>query len=276
MSADLRVFQIYYDEATRAALDPDFTPLDNSANDRPDWAEYWAMRRVLASADFPDSTWLGFFSPRFREKTGLSGREVIEAMRSAEGEVVSFSPYFDQNALFENAFVQGDNYHRGLLGAGQGVAHLLGLEVDLSTLVADHTTTIFANYFIARAAFWRRWFPAAERLFAFCEGGSGALRDAIVAGTRHRGMDVWPMKVFLMERLVCLMLEHEGMATRLALPFERAPCALPGARECLAALAVCDALKGQYRRTRNEVFLRAWRFHRGEAVAIIERMAPGR
>ena len=44
---DARIHQIYYSEQTRAELDPGFLPLDNSANERPDWREYWPIRRFL-------------------------------------------------------------------------------------------------------------------------------------------------------------------------------------------------------------------------------------
>ena len=37
-------YQIYYSEQTRDALDPGFLPLDNLANPRPDWREYWPIR----------------------------------------------------------------------------------------------------------------------------------------------------------------------------------------------------------------------------------------
>jgi len=41
------IFQIYYSNATREALDPGFVPLDNIRNERPDWREYWPIRRHL-------------------------------------------------------------------------------------------------------------------------------------------------------------------------------------------------------------------------------------
>jgi len=44
-TSGLRVFQIHYDAASRAALDPDFEPLDNSRSERPDWYEYWPIRQ---------------------------------------------------------------------------------------------------------------------------------------------------------------------------------------------------------------------------------------
>jgi len=47
MPADIRVFQIFYDEDTRASLDRAFEPLDNTKNARSDWYEYWPIRNYL-------------------------------------------------------------------------------------------------------------------------------------------------------------------------------------------------------------------------------------
>ena len=41
------IYQIYYDEASRAALDPGFLPLDNTANLRPDWYEFHVIKKFL-------------------------------------------------------------------------------------------------------------------------------------------------------------------------------------------------------------------------------------
>ena len=37
----------FFDEATRALLDPGFLPLDNTANRRPEWYELWVIREFL-------------------------------------------------------------------------------------------------------------------------------------------------------------------------------------------------------------------------------------
>ncbi|MGH6690087.1 MAG: hypothetical protein ACREF4_05335 [Gammaproteobacteria bacterium] len=47
MAHAIRAFQIFYNEETRAALDPDFEPLDNSRHQRRDWYEYWPIREFL-------------------------------------------------------------------------------------------------------------------------------------------------------------------------------------------------------------------------------------
>src|SRR5262245_36882917 len=76
MTAEIRAFQIFYDEGTRALLDRDFEPLDNTRSERPDWFEYWPIRDYLSRNELNESALYGFLSPRFRDKTALTGARV--------------------------------------------------------------------------------------------------------------------------------------------------------------------------------------------------------
>lgn len=201
-----RIFQIFYDAESEQALDPSFIPLDNTANPRPDWAEYWPIRSVLTHGALGEQELIGFFSPRFRMKTGLSGVDVLDAITAQDAAVYSFSPGFDQNALFTNPFEQGERYHAGLTAGVAALTHHLDMDVELDTLVCDHTTTIFANYWVARVSLWREWFELAERVFTLCEAGDTPLADMLNASAVHRGKSAYPMKVFVIERLITLLL----------------------------------------------------------------------
>ena len=98
---EARIHQIYYSEQTHAELDPGFLPLDNSANERPDWREYWPMRRFLLGRELEPEAYYGFFSPKFKQKTTLTAAAVNDFVRQRGGaaDVISFSPFFDQMAF---------------------------------------------------------------------------------------------------------------------------------------------------------------------------------
>ena len=99
-----KVYQIYYSEGTKAQNDMGFIQLDNLLNVRPDWREYWPIRQFLLSVKLEDDTRYGFFSPKFREKTGLEASDVMNFIENDDSDVVIFSPYFVQSALFFNVF----------------------------------------------------------------------------------------------------------------------------------------------------------------------------
>lgn len=252
---EIKIFQIYYDEDTRAKVDPAYIPLDNSENSRPDWVEYWPIRNVLRNQKFDDDTYLGFFSPKFFEKTGLRGKQVLEFVRHCDDEVISFSPFFDHGAIHTNPFAQGEVNHPGLIEVTRKVLKLLQVDMDLESLVCDQTTTIFSNYFVARYSFWKKWFAYVEKIIEVCEGPDCELKADLLRTTTYREGTNYAMKIFVLERLVTVMLEELGIRSRIGVDFTKTPTMLPGARESLVGLVICDALKGQYRRTGLPVYV---------------------
>jgi hypothetical protein len=243
----IRIFQIFYDDASRAALDPAFIPLDNSSNERPDWAEYWPIRRFLLAGAFDDDELLGFLSPRFGQKTGMTGREVLAAIASREAEVYSFSPYFDNAALNPNPIRQGEKAHPGLLGVMRALAPELGVGRDVASMFCDQSTTIFSNYWVAGGGLWREWLALAERIFAIAEARRSRVAEALNTRTMHRGKLGYPMKVFVVERLITLLLESRGMRATWCLDPHRAPLATPNGEPLVDALLVLESLKTELR-----------------------------
>lgn len=104
----MKIYQIYYDEASKGLIDPAFIPYDNSSPADKSWYEYSAIRKIIANTSFLEDEYIGIFSPRFTEKTGLSGKNIIDAAKSSKAEVISFSPKFSRIALFNNSYLQGD------------------------------------------------------------------------------------------------------------------------------------------------------------------------
>lgn len=255
---EIKIFQIYYDENTKSQLDPDFIPLDNLENPRPDWCEYWSIRKVLLNQTFDDNTYLGFFSPRFYEKTGLHGWQVIDIVRNSSEEVISFSPYFDQSALNPNPFFQGEYNHPGLIRITQDILAILGVNLDLNALVSDRTTTIFSNYFVARYSFWKKWLSYAEKVFAISEGADCELKRSLVAVTQHRHTFNYAMKVFIIERLVTILMEEQRISAKMGIDVRQAPLTFVRSRQLLDKLIVCDELKSQYRKTGLMPFLEVY------------------
>jgi hypothetical protein len=149
------LFQIYYDAATRAEVDQAFQPLDNSANERPDWREYWPIRQFLLHNVLAEDRHYGFFSPRFLSKSDVTAGDVIAFVNQhgATYDVIGFSPYPDQHALFWNVFEQCDWFAPGMAEVCQKLFDEIGCKVDLTELVMDSQNSIFCNYFCARPAF---------------------------------------------------------------------------------------------------------------------------
>ncbi|MDR2188544.1 MAG: hypothetical protein LBE62_10920 [Azonexus sp.] len=226
-AAKANVYQIFYNEETWQALDPGLIPLDNTGQ-RPDWCEYWPIRNFLLGQPLNEGEFYGFLSPKFGDKTGLSARQVqaFAATTAAEVDVISFSPWFDHSALFQNVFEQGAHFHPEVAWAFRAGVDLAAPGTDLANLITDSRNAIFCNYFLARPAFWRHWLAKAEMIFALAEKDDTPLGQQLNAACTYGNVKSFPIKVFFIERLASLLLATERQwQTRfyepLALSFDR-------------------------------------------------------
>lgn len=271
-SKRVRIYQIYYNDQTARMVEPHFIGLDNTNCPRTDWAEYWPIRHVLQTEKFQPDELIGFFSPRFKEKTGMDGAAVMQAIQNHDAEVYSFSPYFEQGALFLNPMFQGEAHHPGLVQLMDTLVPRIGLRIDPKTFVSDQTTTIFCNYFVAKPALWMRWFALTEQVFELAEHGKDAMAEQLRSVTLHRESSGYALKVFVIERLISMLLESEGMVAHPCVDLKASPRSITNIDVVWAHLLICDALKGHYRRTLAPVYIELYGQLRKEAADELQRI----
>jgi hypothetical protein len=253
----VHIYQILNHYTSRQDLDAGFGVLDNSANERPDWFEYWPMRKYLLGEALDETAFYGFLSPKFALKTGLSAAVVHDFILASDCavDVVLLSPSIHNSAYYWNVFDHGDSEHPGLKNVARQLLQRLELPHDLDALVSDSRNTVHSNYFIAKPRFWRAWLAINERMFAIAETPADALGQALCSTTQYRGGSTVQMKIFVMERVATLLLTLDASFTARV----RDPFAARSRLYKLPVAVVCDALKiayatqgrGQYR----DVFL---------------------
>lgn len=206
----IHVYQIYYSEQTLRDNDHGFISLDNLANERPDWREYWPIRNYLLTNSLNDDDYYGFFSPKFKTKTNLGATAVYDFIQAhkLEADVFLFSPFFDQGAFFLNIFEQGAAAHQGIKATFHSSIAKIAPTVDLATLVMDDRSTVFCNFIVAKPAFWKEWLEHCEMLFSEAEKNKTELAVSLNAGTNHDG-SIAPNKVFVIERIASLLLSTQ-------------------------------------------------------------------
>jgi hypothetical protein len=277
----VKVLQIYYDEETKARLDPAFEPLDNSGNERPEWYEYWPISRYLTAERIVDDEYYGFFSPRFGAKTLVSGREVIDFVSSSPGvDVVTFSAYHCLGACFFSVFEQGEYFHPGLVDATGALLAALGDDTDPKAIINHSRNIVYSNYFVAKGWFWKRWLAVLTRLFEITEKPSPA-RERLLRKVAHQGGDARvrevEMRIFVMERMASyLMATMPGVRTCSYKPF-----AMPVSSERLADrgadIVRLDALKLAYLATGDTNYISLFQFERDRILGerVWDRQAQG-
>src|SRR5580700_5144909 len=232
------IYQILTHYTSRQDLDPGFGVLDNSANERPDWYEYWPIRKFLRNEPLDEDAYYGFLSPKFRLKTNLTSTLVRDFIAGADPatDVLLFSPSIHNSAYFLNVFEHGESEHPGLAKVAARFFEAIDPSVRIAELVSDSRNTVYSNYFIAKPRFWRAWLEINERMYSIAETPADALGQALSSPTPYRGGSSVQMKIFIMERVATLLLTVDGSFTARV----RDPFAAHSRLYKLPVAVVCD------------------------------------
>jgi hypothetical protein len=258
----VHIYQILNHYTSRQDLDPGFGVLDNSTNERPDWYEYWPIRKFLLNEPLDEDAFYGFLSPKFKLKTNLGAAEVVDFIRGSDAatDVVLFSPSIHNSAFYLNVFEHGDAEHPGLMRVAQDFFARIDHQEPLASLVSDSRNTVHSNYFIAKPRFWRAWLKLTEQLFTISETAGDPLGAQLCTATTYRGRREVQLKIFLMERVATWILVTDKSFTAHA----RDPFVARSRIYKLPVAIICDALKIAYttqgRRQYLDVFLMLRRF----------------
>lgn len=214
--SDAHLFQIFYDEVTKSKLDPGFTPLNNTKNERPDWYEYLPISQCFSKIDINDDDYFGVFSPKFFEKTGMTSFDVRKSIEKIDSDVISFSPWFAHIVLYRNVFIQAEKSHPGSFEIFNKILPELGLCMDINECVMSSEQAIFCNYFVAKKWVWIEWFKLAEKLFFIAENNNDYIGKKLRQITSYNNLVGAPMKVFILERLISSLVTSRSMHANFA------------------------------------------------------------
>ena len=268
----VEIRQIFYSEETRRQLDPGFIPLDNCGQ-RPDWREYWPIRTFLQNHTLEENTLYGFFSPKFGRKTTLNSAIVNEFIASIprDIDVIGFSPFFDQGAIHLNTFEQAATNHSGIWPVFEQAVAFVAPGIDPHGAVMDWRHMVFCNYFVATAAFWRRWLAVNEALFAVAETGTSALAQLLNCLVPYGPNGHVPAKVFMQERVASLLLLGERHWRVRHFDPLSLPMSPSIAAPYTADLVVLDALKTAAIEHHSQTYLKVFEQVRNTLVETMRR-----
>jgi len=251
----MKIYQIFYNQETKVMLDPKFTPFDNSSPTYRSWHEFEVIKKIIETNIFDDNEYIGIFSPRFFEKTGLTGSDVIEIVGKSKSEIINFSPDLEASISYLNCFIQAESKHPGFISVAQKAYKIIGLDLDLSELISNHSRTIFSNYFVAKYSFWKVWFKYALKLYFLSANQSNIICNKLNALTRHRGVESYPMKVFIMERLINVVLENEKIDSEIGVNYEKYYSLKEYSGEKVKEMFIIDELKSLMKKNSGKALL---------------------
>jgi hypothetical protein len=223
--SSIQIRQIYYSDQTLNILDPGFIAMDNMSNLRPDWMEYWPIRNFLMNSTLSSDSYYGFFSPRFREKTGLDAAQVHDFIAGHDGmaDVFLFSPCVDLSAMWTNVFAHFDQEKGNHETLRQLIALITPGFEDLATqILMDSRNTVYCNYFVAKPEFWKLWLGKCEEIYRVAEEDTTELGHKLNAGISYRDARE-PLKIFAIERVASWLLATHRYAVLAYDPWSMPP-----------------------------------------------------
>lgn len=206
-----QVFQIYFDEQSRSILDPGFIPFDNRNPVDPELYEFSVMYHWFKNQVLDDDTYYGFLSPSFYNKTVLTSADVhrFVSENHLNYDAFFFSSGWDQIAFHKNVFYQGEYFHPGFLSVATEFFQAIG--GDPEKVIDSYSVfgnTVFSNYVVANAKYWRAWLELADKFYAIYKSG---IVNSLHLPAAYAKSDT-TQAVFLQERLHSyLLLQYDDL-----------------------------------------------------------------
>lgn len=214
MSANTKIFQIYFKPELEKHLEPEFTPLSNVGNPRPDLREWDVWNREHDNISKQGLDHWGFVSWKFKEKTGLTGKDAFKFIEQNPGhDVYLFNPCILNEAVFVNSWEQGDIHHPNISDIGNKFLRKIGYkDCDVLTMLLDRNRTVFANYVVGSKDFWDKFMEFTRKLFIEADKDLEFKHQVFGEGLSNYAHDKsLPNFTFLIERLIPTYLELENI-----------------------------------------------------------------
>ena len=206
---NIKIHQMFYDDKTKSQIYPGFIPLDNTTGN-PTWYEFGCILNFLNENELEEDTLYGFFGNKVFEKTGFTGDEILNHVKSnSDSEVILLHFAWDQICFYQNPYEQGERWHPGLTHITQEFLNQAGVNVNITDLVTTDETSVFCNFVVATKDYWKEWKDLATKFYEYASDESNGI-DKIQ--TPHRG--VAPMKTFIQERFPALILSRNFFETK--------------------------------------------------------------
>lgn len=206
MTKAIKLFHIYYDEKSKSELRPGFELLDNTTGPS-EFREIVPIFNYLKEQTIRDDEWLGFFSPKFFEKTGLEAKDVLNQVCVANGDTDAFlfTAAWWHIAYYKNVWEHGEYFHPGIAEICQKLATRAGYDIDLLNSVSTLDTAVFSHFLVAKGSFWKEWQRVVKLYFEMIVEDDAAFMKTVEYGDIAH-FSVHP---FVIERVPSMILQNK-------------------------------------------------------------------
>jgi hypothetical protein len=216
------MFQNFYAPGQEKKLDPAFVPHDGTRNARTDYREVALFVRMYHAGQHKAADYTGIVSPKFGEKTRISGADFLRFVERNPGYDVYFINPYPINAYYSfNVWEHGEICHAGLIAVAQDLFDRAGIQCDLATLGRNsHATLLYCNYWLGNERFWDRFIDLNLRLLRAAESLPPRARERLFA-LDPEYPDPVPILPFVFERVFSTLLLLDSSLKGCAYPLSR-------------------------------------------------------
>lgn len=200
---NLQVYQAYYDNSQLSKLDTAFIPYDNTENKEPHLREYPMWKKLFEKHKDTDAYW-GLMSWRWHEKTKIAGYQFTQFIEANEGfDCYHFDPFPNLYKQYKNLWVQGDQWHPGMLNYANKLFTKLGIKDRAENLQYDREDFGTCNYYVGNGNYWNNLLNFMDYCLKLSDDDEEMHKYLFVDGRLYNG-HVIPNFAFVTERLFSL------------------------------------------------------------------------
>lgn len=200
---NLLIYQAYYDNSQLPHLDAAFLPYDNTDNQTPHLREYPMWKNLYEKHKDTDAFW-GLMSWRWHEKTKIAGYQFKQFIEANEGyDCYHFDPFPHLYTQHKNLWVQGDQWHPGMLKYANKLFEKLGIKDRAEDLQYHRDDFGTCNYYVANTSYWTNLLNFMGYCLELSSPDEEMYKYLFVDGRMYNG-HVIPNFSFVMERLFSL------------------------------------------------------------------------
>lgn len=160
-----RIYQSYFHPAQIVDLDPEFEPIDNTANINSELREHpinFRCRDLALAADL--DVW-GMFSWKWRQKLPhLTAPMVIDYISAnANYDVYMFNTHPHMTSHVSNVWIQGQASHPYMNEICRELFPKIGLSPLMLFQPMQPEHMCWSNYYLGTRQFWTEWFDLIDR-----------------------------------------------------------------------------------------------------------------
>jgi len=183
------IYQIQYSNSVVGGFDSDFIKYDCRKSPENEKREIAHMQRLFREYKWnkDGDQYLGLFSPKFNDKSGLSGKEFIHWIKSNPGYDVYFINPFPQLEYFHyNVWEQGEYWHPGLKELADSLFKAANLDIQTQSLPKNNIDTLlYSNYWVGNRRFWEEYMRFIDKLMVAIDGLESIDRKRFFSQTLH-------------------------------------------------------------------------------------------